>query len=157
MTIALTLEEYLEDCDVKYEHIPHKPTTDSISTAAIAHIPGDRFAKSVVLSDENGYLMVVLPATYYVDLDEVERKLQRHMVLANEEEITDLFWDCEKGAIPPIGEAYGIDVLMDEHLGPCQDIYFEAGSHSDMLHMSGKHFRKIMRHAEHGLFSMHNK
>jgi len=46
---------------------------------------------------------------------------------------------------------------MDENLGPCKDVYFEAGSHSDMLHMTGKHFRMAMHSAEHGVFSAAGK
>lgn len=153
MAIALTLEEYLEDCDINYDLISHRMTSNSMATAEVAHVSGQQIAKSVVLADEGGYLMIVLPANRHIDLDGINHMLHRNMVMATEEEITDLFWDCEKGAIPPIGDAYGVEVLMDESLGPCHDVFFKAGSHTDLVHMSGKHFRKIMRNVDHGQFS----
>lgn len=153
MAIALTLEEFLEDSDIRYDLIHHIPTSNSMATAEITHISGNQIAKSVVLADEAGYLMVVLPANRHIDLEHLNKKLHRNLVLANEAELRDLFWDCETGAVPPIGEAYGVEVLMDESLGPCPDVFFEAGSHTDLVHMSGKQFRKIMRFVDHGNFS----
>ena len=155
MAIALTLEEYLEDSEISYDLIRHAPTSTSMSTAEIAHVSGNQLAKSVILTDGADYLMVVLPATHHVDLDEIKQQLHRNMVLATEEELADLFWDCEVGAVPPIGSAYGINVIMDESLGPLSDVYFDAGSHTELIHMSGRSFREIMRYADHGQFSRH--
>ena len=155
MTIALSLVDYLNKYGIQYEIIPHKPTTTTMATAEAAHIPGDLVAKSVILEDESGYIMVVLPTTHYVELGNISRQLNRRLGLASEDELADLFWDCELGSIPPIGKPYGIEVLLDESLGSCHDVYFESGDHANLIHVSGREFREMLQDAPHGQFSYH--
>lgn len=68
------------------------------------------------LEDDKGYLMAVLPATHKVDLGVVRHQLKRELGLATESELADLFKDCEPGAIPPLGKAYGISKTQDTGL-----------------------------------------
>mgnify|MGYP001156567986 CR=1 FL=1 len=153
MTISLRLLEYLEWKGVDYELLPHAFVTGSLRTAAMAHVPGRQFAKPVVLKDEQGYLVAVLPASHQLDLDELNRDLNRKLRLATEKEIATLFDDCSKGAIPPVPEAYGYDAAVDESLEASPDVYFEAGDHAELVHVSGDDFRYMMHSARHGHFS----
>jgi len=156
MAIAITLQEYLEHEGVSYDVVAHAPTGASSHTAAIAHVPGDQLAKSVMLEDEDGrYLLAVIPASHYVDLGELHRQFNKQLGLASEDDVGAMFDDCELGAVPPIGDAYGIDVILDDSLEDCPDVYFEAGDHTGLVHVSGEDFRQIMALARHGRFSRH--
>ena len=155
MAVALTMQEYLDRWGVEYELVPHPHTSSSQETAEAAHIPGDNLAKAVLTEDYRGYLMVVIPANHQVEFDQLDFELDRRLELATEEELSDIFLDCEVGAIPPLGEAYGIDVALDDSLTDRDDIYFEAGDHSALVHVSGEDFRDLMASAEHGHFSTH--
>jgi Ala-tRNA(Pro) deacylase len=75
--------------------------------------------------------------------------------LATEAEIRLLFEDCEDGAVPGLGQAYGLDVLVDDALLELNHVYFEAGSHSELVHVTGDMFRGLMSSADHGEFSKH--
>ncbi|MDY6978704.1 MAG: YbaK/EbsC family protein [Pseudomonadota bacterium] len=153
MTISLRLLEYLEWKGVDYELLHHAFVTGSLRTAAKAHVPGRQFAKPVVLKDERGYLVAVVPASHKLDLDELNRSLNRKLRMATEKEIADLFDDCSRGAIPPIAEAYGYDTAVDESLEASPDVYFEAGDHAELVHVTGDDFRYMMHGARHGHFS----
>ncbi|MOA62606.1 YbaK / prolyl-tRNA synthetases associated domain protein [compost metagenome] len=59
-----------------------------------------------------------------------------------------LFGDCERGAIPALGEAYGMKMLLDPLLTRQSDIYLEAGNHSYLVHMSTDQYLKLVPHAE---------
>lgn len=155
MAIAIKLQEYLERQGIKYDLLEHAYTIDSMHTASVAHIPGDYLAKCVLLEDEDGYLLAVIPATHRVDLAMLRRLLNRRLGLATEQELADLFGDCELGAIPPIGRAYGIDVVMDESLAGCKEVYFEAGDHTELVHVNGGDFQGLMTGAMRGYFSRH--
>ena len=121
--------------------------------AALAHVPGDQVVKTVVLADERGFLMVAVPATHRVQLGLLRRCYHRHLGLATEQDLGELFDDCELGAVPPIGEPYGLDVLVDMSLSRCDDVYFEAGNHRDLVHMKGSDFRALLTGSDHGFFS----
>ena len=116
MGIALTLQEYLDDHHVPYDVMMHKRTNCAFDTARATHVPGERLAKAVVLTREGGFVIAVVPATARVRLDVIERMLHCHVQLANEDEISELFPDCELGAVPPIPEAYAVDAFVDEGL-----------------------------------------
>ena len=81
--------------------------------------------------------------------------MQRNLGLATESELAGLFQDCAPGAIPPIGPAYGIETLVDESLLQMDDVYFEAGDHEELIHLSGKQFRELLAGARHGRYSYH--
>jgi Ala-tRNA(Pro) deacylase len=153
MAIANTVRKCLEDVDIEYDVMAHPHTKSSCDTAKTARVPGDQIAKSVILEDERGYLMAVVPATHHIQLGQLSQQLGRHLGLATEQELQMLFTDCELGAIPPLGEAYHMDVIMDDSLATCPDIYFEGGDHTDLIHVRHDDFRKLMQHARHGMFS----
>ncbi|MCF6338732.1 MAG: YbaK/EbsC family protein [Gammaproteobacteria bacterium] len=155
MAVAATLREYLNRWGVEYEVVPHAHTGSSLETAEAAHVPGDKLAKCVMTGDYRGYLMVVVPASHEVEFSLLDEQLDRRLELATEEELADIFVDCELGAIPPLGEAYGIDVAVDRRLAECDDVYFEAGDHAELLHLRGEDFRDLMAGAEHGDYSRH--
>ena len=144
MTIAASVENYLTQAGVHYDVIPHDHTSTSAFSAQAAHVPGERLAKCVMLEDDRGYLMAVLPATRKGDLGALHRSLGRELGLATESELTGVFSDCELGALPPLGRAYGIDAIIDNSLVGAQDVYFESGDHCALLHVSGNDFLKLM-------------
>ncbi|MFL6601691.1 MAG: aminoacyl-tRNA deacylase [Steroidobacteraceae bacterium] len=155
MAIPASVHDYLDRERVRYEVIAHAATADAAHTAQAARVPGDRLAKSIVLEDDSGYLMAIIPASHRLDLPAISRELSRELVLANERELAELFEDCEPGAVPPLGQAYGIDVVVDRNLTDTPDIYFEAGDHLSLIHVSGQDFRRLMADSLHRNISHH--
>ena len=155
MSIATSVQNCLIREGVPYGTILHEHTRDSLHTAQAAHIPGDRLAKCVMLADDRGYLMAVIPATHKVDLGALHRQLNRNLGLATDRELLELFKDCEPGALPPLGLAYGIDMILDESLADLPDIFFEAGDHQVLVHTSGGDFLRLMAKAPCGRISYH--
>jgi Ala-tRNA(Pro) deacylase len=156
MTIALTLERYLDAKSVKYDVIAHQPTNSSGETAEVCHIPGDRLAKGVLLRDEVGYALAVLPASHHIRLSELRRQFGDDVDLATEGEIEDLFQDCVRGAIPAIGECYGLDMVVDDSIEEQPEVYFEGGDHATLVHMTHAQFAKMTAASRHGSFSVHH-
>jgi Ala-tRNA(Pro) deacylase len=155
MSVAASVREYLVREAVAFDIITHAHTRDSAHSAQAAHVPGDQLAKCVLLEDDNGYVMAVIPATHKVDLSAIHRELNRELGLATERELEYLFDDCEPGAIPPLGSAYGFDVVLDHNLADMPDVYFEAGDHTSLIHVSGQDFLKLMAQSSHRHISHH--
>jgi Ala-tRNA(Pro) deacylase len=110
MAIAPTFQRYL-DQKVIYDVITHEPTMSSMRTAQACHVPGNCLAKGVLLRDESGYMLAVLPATHYIRMHDLRLQFGEDVELANEDEIDELFQDCARGAVPPIGECYGLETI----------------------------------------------
>ena len=107
----------------------------------------------MIVKDDAGYAMVVLPASQYVEMKHVRKELNRELVLVEEDEFALLFPDCEPGAIPPLGPAYKIETFLDEALKSLANIYFEAGDHEHLIHTNGEDFKKLLSGVRHGHFS----
>jgi Ala-tRNA(Pro) deacylase len=152
MAIAQSIEAFLRQHAVDYELINHPR---SVSSTHTAHVPGDQLAKSVLLEDETGYLMAVIPSTHRVDLGKLHHRLRRRLGLAIEHEVTELFADCDPGAIPAIGPAYRVATIIDDALLDEPDVYFEAGDHEALVHVSGQTFGAMMAGVPHGQFTHH--
>ena len=153
MTIAKRLEWYLDAAGVDYEVLPHPHSAYSAQTARRTRVPLFCLAKPVLLEDEYGYVMAIVPAARRVDIQRLGVQLNRQLELATEAEVGDLFDDCEPGAMPAVGNPYQIPTVYDDALAGLSDVYFEAGDHDDVVHMSGEAFLELLAGSLHGRFS----
>lgn len=151
MSIAPKLQQYLDEVNADYDVIEHQPTKSSMETARASSVPAQQVAKAVLLDTDEDYLLAVLPSDRRVELSELRSELGRKPRLASEDEIQNLFSDCDVGAVPPAG--YGIKVIVDDAIDQQPDVYFEAGDHASLVHMKHDEFSRVMRGARHGQFS----
>lgn len=154
MTIAPTLQQYLDQRGMVYDLCAHPHTHCSMETAQAAHIPGKRLAKAVLVEqDDTHYLMVVVPSSHHVDLARLHRHFGQLLGLATEAELAALFPDCEIGAVPALGMAYGLNTVWDSALAEQPEIYLEGGDHENLLRLDGPCFRQLFADVPHGRFS----
>ena len=106
-----------------------------------------------MVKGDGGYVLVVIPGNAWVKLEALRQELDRPLELAEEAEIEPLFPDCRPGAIPPLGQAYGIETCLDEALTSLANVYFEAGDHEELVHVSGEAFNTLLQGARQGHFS----
>ena len=105
-------------------------------------------AKAVIVKDGDDYLMVVVPSDYHVHLGALHRKLGRNVGLATESELVGLCSDCDEGAVPPVGGAYGVKSMVDTGLLKQPEVYFEAGDHEHLVKMTGPDFQALHADSE---------
>ena len=153
MAIATTLKSFLEDHHVEYDMVKHQHSSTALESAHAAHVPSHQVAKAVVLEDANGYIVSVMPSTNRLDLEWVNETLGRNLEMADEDELPNLFQDCDLGAVPALSNAYGLDVIWDEQLTNASEIYIEAGDHENLIHLHGDEFCKLMEDLPHAIIS----
>jgi len=112
-------------------------------------------AKAVLVKDRQGFAMVVIPGSNWVKLQALQEEADRDFELADESDVDELFSDCQPGAIPPLGPAYGMETFLDEQLTSLANVYFEAGDHIHLVQVNGKAFHDLLKGARHGHYS-HN-
>lgn len=153
MAIATTLKIFLNDHHVDYDLVNHPHSCCSLESAHLAQVPTHQVAKAVVLEDDDGYIVSVMPSNNRLDIEWVNESTGRNLEMAEEDELPNLFQDCDLGAVPALGNAYGIDVIWDEQLTNASDVYIEAGDHENLIHMQGKDFCKLMENLPHNIIS----
>jgi Ala-tRNA(Pro) deacylase len=154
MWIPARLSHFLESAGAHYDIRFHRHSRSSAETAHAAHVPPHLLAKPVVVEDEDGCLLALVPSDRFVMLGPLSQLLgRRHLRLADEERIAGLFPDCERGAVPAVGMPWGLEIVVDEELEAGERVYLECGDHEALLGMSGAQFHELMKAAPHGRFS----
>jgi Ala-tRNA(Pro) deacylase len=153
MAIATTLIQYLNDRGIKYQLVEHEHTPTAVASAHAANVPAHQVAKAVVLRDDDGYVVSVLPANHSLEIGWVNDELDRQLELATEGEFKALFEDCEPGAVPAFGDAYGVKVIWDDELAYTSDIYIEAGDHEHLIWLERRDIRKLISDLPHTIIS----
>jgi Ala-tRNA(Pro) deacylase len=154
MAISTRMHDYLDACHVNYDTIAHQPTYNSAGTAIAAAIPMKQVAKAVILEDHEGrFLMALLPASHKVNMGKLNDDLSRSFHLAKEQQVYNMFNDCEHGAVPPLGQSYNIDIVYDDLLDIQGDVYLEGGDHTTLIHLKHDDFSRLMKDNKHSRFS----
>ncbi len=153
MTIATTLAQYLSERGVRYDVVEHPLTATALESARTSHVPLGRLAKAVVLKGDDGFMVAVLPASSHIQFTRLRKKIGADVDMANEEQIESLFHDCEPGAVPALGAAYGLKVIVDDTLASEPEIYLEGGDHASLVHVSGSTFQELMADARPARFT----
>jgi Ala-tRNA(Pro) deacylase len=155
MMMSNIVKTYLDDRGIDYQLSSHRHTASSRQTAAAAHVKPHQLAKAVILKCDMDYLMVVVPADMRVDPHLVYEDLGTFYDVASTFNAESLMDDCEPGAIPPIGRAYGVKTLVDDSLDDLSDVYLEAGDHEHLIHVNASNFRKLLSDCRHGHYTRH--
>lgn len=150
MAMATRVGQFLNSHNIDFSLTRHRHTDTSFSSAISAHVPTAQVAKAVMLKDQNGdLLMAVVPSNRRVMIDKINRMMGRQFFLIGEHELSKLFQDCEPGAVPSIGQAYGVNMLVDDMLLDQNELYIESGDHENLIHLDKKQFGKIMHDIPH--------
>lgn len=131
------IKEYLNSMNVKFMSIAHSPAYTAQEIAASAHVKGQELAKTVIVKLDGKMVMCVLPASHYVDFNLLKKNTgARDAALAQEQEYISIFAGCEPGSQPPLGNLYGMSVLVSRALTADKEIVFNAGTFFELIRMS---------------------
>lgn len=145
MPIPTSIEQFLKSRGVAYTALQHPLAYTAQEEAAVSHVKGREWAKTVVCLAEGEPIMAVLPAHYSVDVDRLGQLAGKPVRLAREDEMAPLYPDCDPGAMPPLGPLYGQRVFVETALTRDPEIVFNGGTHSDAIRIGYDAFAALVR------------
>ncbi len=129
-----------------FETQRHVEVFTSQEVAASVRISGYELAKVVVLKADGSFVLAVVPAALRVDLNAARRELGAKSVsLAHEEDFAGLFPGCDRGAMPPFGNLWGLETYIHEALAAQPHLVFNAGSHIETVKMATSDYERLVR------------
>jgi Ala-tRNA(Pro) deacylase len=144
MAIPRNIKQYLFHGYASYTHKKHAPAFTSQEIAEAEHVPGEQFAKTVILNTGQKLIMAVVPADHIINIDTLKQTIGcDQLTLASEKDFIEAFPACQPGAIPPFGKLFGLPVYCDNALAQQSEIEFNAGTHIDTIRMDFGSFRKL--------------
>ena len=121
----------------------------AMGCAIAAQIPPARVAKSVVLRDDEGFVMAMIPANRQVDIAAINRKTNRLLSPARQRDVNLLFRDCSRGAVPGLGQSYNIPTIWDDSLADQPECFLEAGDHTEFVQLNKDAFSRSVSNLPH--------
>lgn len=145
MAIADRLKTLFDRNQARYDVVPFREAFTARESAQNARVSGRSFAKVLVMRDDAGRdFLLVLPASRQFDRHTVREVTGRPgMRLEDEAELQRLFPDCELGAMPPFGHLYGLAMWVDPCLAREPEIWFEAGTHHELIRMPWAEYDRL--------------
>lgn len=144
MAIPDRLKNFLDQNDVRYEVIEHAPAYTAQEEAQAAHVPGRRWAKTVVVLMDDEPALAVLPATRRLDIEQFREFTGANRArLAEEAEFARYYPDCEPGTMPPFGNLYNQRTFVDQSLREDEMIAFHAGDHRTAIQLTYAAFERL--------------
>jgi Ala-tRNA(Pro) deacylase len=125
---------FLEGEGIGYEVVEHEPTQSAAEEARAAGMPPANVAKTVVLSDQDGLRLAVIPASERLDMHKVKHALgSRRLRMVTEREMAKQLDPIEVGAVPPFGSMLGALELLDTRLLDHDRILCSGGDHEHAI------------------------
>jgi Ala-tRNA(Pro) deacylase len=146
MAITQNVAGLLKSSGVAYEILKHPQAFTAQEVAAAVHVTGKEIAKTIVVNADGKFVMAVIPAPHKVSLKSLKELLgAKEVRLATETELTQLFPDCEIGAMPPFGNLYNMPVCISTALKDRKEVIFNACTHTEVIKISYADFEQLVQ------------
>ncbi|MEY4744678.1 MAG: Proline--tRNA ligase [Candidatus Parcubacteria bacterium] len=149
MPASKKLIVHLGKKNLKFEVVKHKKVYTAYDLAQTLGTELDKVAKTLLVRAElpevkqkgGSHFVVVVPASYYLELGKLKKLLKAKKVeLVFEKGMKKL--GIEPGALSPFGSMRGFGVVIDKALLKTKDAFVGAESFTDSLRMKVKDFVK---------------
>nr|MCK4929724.1 hypothetical protein [Nanoarchaeota archaeon] len=145
MTAFSKLKSFLDENNVSYEYKEHEPVRTSEEAAAAR---GDDIrigAKAIVLKADDKFVMCVLSAAKKINSKELKKILGiKSLRFATSDEIMEKT-NCELGGVPPFGNIFELDLLVDKSITANEFMAFNAGERTKSLKIKTKDYLELLK------------
>jgi len=150
MAVSKKIVKHLEKNKVRFDIVEHKKVYTAYDLAQTLGEKLEKIGKSLLVQVDlpelkkksKKHFVVIVPASYQVDLKKVGKALKAKTVeLAPEKVLKKL--GIKPGALTSFGSLHKIEVLIDKTLLKTKDVILSAGSFTDSLRMKSKDLHKL--------------
>lgn len=145
MAVPASVIEILETNKVTYQLKTSQNRVESSLQALQEPNAPACLVKSLVLHDQQGKLLVLLPADHLLDLAALKSQFGRNLELLPHEELQHLLGEAH--ALPAIPEWQGLTTLVDASLLRHPALLLETGDQEQLLELQQSDFQSIIQSA----------
>ena len=146
MTMTKSIENLLKRQKIPFTPIRHALAYTAQREAAVAHVQGRHWAKTVVCFADGQPVQAVVPADQWVDLERLRELISANTArLADESEVGRLYPGYDLGAMPPFGSIHQHRVVVDKSFVGDPEMVFAAGTHTDAICMHYNDFAELVK------------
>lgn len=149
--VVSMIKELIQKNNCWFETFEHEPVKTSEEAANTR--PGyslKQGAKAIIIRAKNNesnkkFVMLVLPGDLKFDNQKVKKVLNvKDVRFAMTEEIDKITGGVEIGGVPPFGNFFNIEVIVDPKLFENEKIVFNAGDRRYSIAMKSEDYKKVI-------------
>ncbi len=136
MSVPIGIEKYLRDHKIHYTCYHHLWTQSALANTSHIRCDGHHMQKAIILFIEQEPSLFILPSNEKIHFQSIKDHLKvKHIRLLTEDELKQVFPDCELGAHTIFGGLYNIPVYLSEHCLDNYSVYTNGGKHTDIIQL----------------------
>jgi Ala-tRNA(Pro) deacylase len=143
----VALLDWLGAHGLAYDLHEHPLAFTALETARVEGLDPHAFAKTLaVITADDRRILVALKASDHLDLVKTARVLGTSRArLLSEVELLDLAPSCDIGALPAVGDLFGVSLYADHALRDIERLTFHAGSHRHAVRVDRESWARTAR------------
>lgn len=145
------IKDLLEKHDIWFEAFEHEPVRTSEQAAKVrTGYSLKQGAKAIIVrvktKDEKYFAMLVIPGDRRFKVEQVKKIFaSKDIRFATEEEVLEITQGIEPGGVPPFGNLFGLEILVDESLFANEKIIFNAGDKRFSIAMKSQDYKALVK------------
>ncbi|MBI3627075.1 YbaK/EbsC family protein [Candidatus Uhrbacteria bacterium] len=137
MSISKKIKKLLDDNKISYKAIKHKTVYTAHDMASTMKARLDDVLKTVVIKTDKDHIMVVVPASFLLDLKKLAKVLKAKKVQIAQEGVMKELFKVEPGNIAPFA-IHEVPILADKAVAKMKKVLARAGSYEDSVELKAK-------------------
>lgn len=158
MSIQQVLE-FLNSHNIKYTNISYSPAHSKQELKKYKSSIGTDFIETILVKiEEKQVAIAVVRGGLTINMGSLQKALgTTNIRLLDSQEISNLFPNCELGAVSPFRNSDSIDVFLAQDLKQNQKVAFYVDSYNHLIHMNFSDFEKLVNCNKDIVFSTKSK
>ena len=154
MSIPKKVLNFLEKERAKHEAVKHKTVYTAFDRAATLKVPEKIVGKTLVMRVDKKVALVLIPANKNLDISKLGKTAKAKKInFIKEAWIKKNLKGVKIGAIPPLGNLWGLPTFIDKSLVSLPKIILNSGDYSLSIKLKGTALRKLIPDAIIGNFT----
>ncbi|MDO8503560.1 MAG: YbaK/EbsC family protein [bacterium] len=136
--------DFLNSKKIKYEIVSHKTVYTAFDKASTLKVKPSVIGKTLILKTIKGLVMALIPGNRNLDRNKFRKIAKiKKADFVSETIIKNRFKGIKLGAIPPLGELWGLPIFIDRGLLKEKSIFINSGIYEASFKVSPGIFEKL--------------
>lgn len=145
MGIPQKIINFLDKSKVKYKILEHKTVFTAFDKSQTLKVSPKIIGKTLVLKIDKELFLILIGANKFLDLKKLKKKIHGEKIdFASEKLIKNKIKGVKVGAIPPFGNLWKMQTLVDNSLKREKKIILNSGDWNFSIEISPKALEKLV-------------
>ncbi|HFB64344.1 MAG TPA: HDOD domain-containing protein [Aeromonadales bacterium] len=145
MSLNADLQKFLSRKNIIPELLTHAYNSSLTVSADLLSLEHHKIARAAIIACGDEHMMVIVPLNAVIDFSAIEALTHKKFKPVSSASFQHLFSATEAGCLMPFPEAYSLKGVVDQSLSGFDEIYLEAGNHTDFLKIKNVQFQQLMQ------------